>query len=289
MNQLFHTLCPSLARKACATLYAVWLAALVACQVTNPAYNISGRDADDVDLADAPIVEQEDARPPGFDAEIPPADVFVSPDVMQDAGAVSLMLQGCDPADPDLLLCLRFEDNLADQSGKPHTVQGLAQFVDGANGRALDLGASELLASGDSAAFVVSRFTVEAWLRGAVASTQGPALLFQATDIVSLWVEPSGLVVCQLGGAMGSKVSATPSPAGLTWKSLACTYDGTELAIFANGFVAGSRNVGAWTPSTSAAHVYMVERLGFSAWQSGHLDNVRFWRRRLSPRQLWLP
>lgn len=263
----------------------------MACQVPNPAYKILGQDAAVVDDADGAMPAPNDALAPIFDATPPPADVVVSADGFpQDAESVGgLMVQGCDPANADLLLCLRFEGNLADQSGQTHALQGLAQFAEGANGRALDLGASQALASAESAGFVVPRFAVEAWVQAEAAPAQGPALLFEASDVVSLWLEPGGSIVCQLGGGLGSKVEAPWPTTGALWKALACTYDGTELAILVNGLVAGSRNVGAWTPQARAAQVKLVEGSGFSPWQRGHLDNVRFWRRRLSPQQLWLP
>ncbi|MCG5056009.1 MAG: LamG domain-containing protein [Myxococcales bacterium] len=248
------------------------------CQVDNPAYDppvTAGADAvsdasDPGADASSPGTLPRDAEPPGGkDAAAP------------DGGGPAVRIRGC-PADPDLALCLLFEDALIDGSPHGHALSGLGVFGDGPEDRVLDVAGGGFVTTGAEATFVSTKLTVEAWVRLASFPLAGSETLVAVPGVMSMEVTGQGDFVCTVGEERSEARGVLKLG---EWTALACTYDGFDLRLFQDGFTRGSRNVRDVVPAVTSARAFVG--LGTPGGRlSGVIDNVRIWRRRVVPSAL---
>ncbi len=226
----------------------------------------------------------------GPEVEGPPAteDVRPSDDGMSginriDAGAPPEvapglpMRGGCPREEGGLRLCLRFEGNLYDESEGPQTVSGrLVRYAPGPSGQAATVGlASEILVA-SAASLNPSAFTIEAWINPErLPVLGGRAGIVDSQGRFGLFVTSGGGLACSARGTMVSIGSAVKAG---EWSSIACTWSGSEVALW----VAGRRRAGASAPSDGNAAAQSLtigsnNPLGDNF--IGALDNVRLWGR----------
>ena len=141
--------------------------AVVACAEPNPAY------VRDASTDDASVI-----RPPGVPAV------------------------SC-PPDRDLAACFRFERSTRDESASnlPVTTARAVVYGESLDGYALDVSADSRLQVGNTTLLDTSRLTIEVWLKPRTlptAATRAGIIDYQRQ--YSLWVLPSGSVMCAIRG-----------------------------------------------------------------------------------------
>jgi hypothetical protein len=257
---------------------------------------------------DAAADPAPDASPevpiPTFDA-LPDADPDAPPDIAPDApldaapdttgpadapgpdaagaDAVSPPALTC-PVDPQLALCLRFEEAVMDESQSRigFSASSLA-FASGPDGRAAVMGTTSRIRSGDTTALDVSQLTIEAWVRPSVFPMTGlrsGVLDYQRQ--YALFIMPGGGVMCGIGGGRIITIDSLLSIG--VWQSLACTTNGSTIDIWVNGTKRGSLPInGVQTPSGTGG-VAIGGNVPVAGQDDpdpfvGEIDNVRVWRR----------
>jgi hypothetical protein len=265
------------------------------CLVDNPAYDPSERntavdaavDARAVsDLAvttDLPVVIDSPVVAPdtrvNLDAAVPDA----VPDVASDSLVISAAMPRCDAKDPSLSLCLTFDGNITDYSANAMSLVGVASYVASTDGSAYQVSPGVGLRSANSAAFVSTEITVDLWVKmTAFPETQVQALVV-VPGVISVSVTGQGQIICDVGGIRAAGPSNTLTPN--TWTGISCTYDGIAINIYANGQFATGRQISMIVPAVAKAPINIGSANGFSPF-SGHIDNLRFWRKRLTPSEL---
>jgi len=261
------------------------MATFAGCLVDNPAYDPSVRNpavdaaAPDVGVViDAPVI---DVRVGTLDARTE-LDA-VAPDVASEAMPPDSSSPFCDSNDPALSLCLTFEGNVKDHSANAIALLGLPKFVPGIDGSAYQVNALTGLSSTANSVFVSTQLTVDMWVRLSVFPEAQLQALAVVPGVVSMAVTGQGQVVCDVGGIPAR------SPLNTlilnTWTSISCTYDSIGINIYANGLTAGGRRDSTIVPMVTKSTIIIGSAPGFSAF-TGDIDNLRFWRKRLTPGEL---
>jgi len=197
-----------------------------------------------------------DAQAPGVDASPPvslPADAAddragdsapgtvdsSSNDAAAESGVAIDAGQGavrpfCDPGDPALVLCLRFEDDVRDESSHALTATSATlDYTAGVRGQAAAFTEPEDgVFFPDDALWNVSKVTVEAWVKPAtLPPAGGRAGIFDSDGRYGLFVYPPGTIDCliQTVDLVG------PTLATGQWTHVACTYDGVNVTLYVGG------------------------------------------------------
>jgi hypothetical protein len=251
--------------------------------------DVAGREAATPDVA--PDGSAPDASVPDASALDAPAPDASAPDASApDASAADVRVPavGC-PTDPDLLLCMRFEGSLRDESASGHVFTSTGTgFTSGVDGLALNHMATSDVRLANTTAFDVARVTLEAWVqpRTLPAGTARAAIVDYQREF-SLFVYPDGSVRCAVNDG-----SSTPGEARMVgavqpgvWTSLACTAEVGMVSLWVDGVLRVSTPLTAFLPNTGgAAGLYIgtnipadttLDRDPFD----GLIDNVRVWRR----------
>jgi hypothetical protein len=196
------------------------------------------------------------------------------------------------PDDRELAACFRFERAARDESSSNLTVTTARSLLyePALDGYALDVHPDTRLQIGDTTLLDATRLTIEVWLKPRTRPTA--AARFGIIDYqrqYSLWVLPSGAVMCAIRGP-----GDLPSPPVLTpgaWSSIACVLDASAVSIWANGTMVASRAVSTVeTPSGTGgmaigSNVQSPERPNVDSFD-GLIDNLRIWRRARTPTEL---
>lgn len=262
------------------------------CLVDNPAYDPSERNTR-VDAApaapdlgviiDSSVVIDADVVPVDTSAAFDVTNLETPRDVAIDVKVTDAGSVFCDPNDPALSLCLTFDGTVTDHSVNAIALTGQANFVAGIDGNAYEVSGGLGLNSKASAAFVSPKLTVDLWVRlSSFPETQIQALAV-VPGVISVAVTGQGQVVCDVG------VVRATSPTNMlklhTWTGISCTYDGVGIYIYANGQIEAGRGELAIVPTVTASAISIGSASGFSPF-SGYIDNLRFWRKRLTPSEL---
>ena len=126
-----------------------------------------------------------------------------------------------------------------------------------------------------------SAFTMEAWLAPSVFDRER-YFWWTPSAMVTLRADGTIVPVAVLTGGQVGFVSSWSVPVAF-WSHVAVTYDGTALRLFINGIDAGSRPAsGTLLPSSPPQAALIGGGSGFA----GLLDEVRFYRRALSPAEI---
>lgn len=140
----------------------------------------------------------------------------------------------CDRSDPTLLLCLRFEDVVRDESANallPASANVL--FVPGVRGEAARfLPPSSVIVYPSAAIWNVARFTVETWVRPESLPTgSARAGLLDSDGRFGLFVYAPGTIDC-----LAQSVHLVgPTLTAARWTHVACVYDGTAVTLYVGG------------------------------------------------------
>jgi len=177
----------------------------------------------------------------------------------------------CDPADPALLACFRFDDDTNDESGKGNVVTPINMLLAaGKDGQAADFRAGSQIIIADADHWDVTESTVELWYyqRTYAGTRMG---LFDSDGRFGLFVHNQGDLQCTRGGPVAKK---TGMPLD-TWIHAACVFKEGKLRLYVNGELAtetdapalgdgnGSNTIGSNAPSGDTL--------------DGLIDNVRIW------------
>lgn len=138
----------------------------------------------------------------------------------------------CDPTDPDLILCVPFDGQVADDSVHRQAIEvsGPVDFVPGVRGSAVVVGAATTLHVPHGDPWDYSTLTVELWFRPDGVPDAGRAGLFDKNGSFGVFLHPGGIVRC----IVGATVEAQAARVG-AWTHVACVNDGEKAAIYVDG------------------------------------------------------
>lgn len=210
-----------------------------------------------VDRASIGPPGQEDGggQPPRVDASMPdgalpdapPPDAVAPPDAPPpDAGP-----RFCDPSDPLLILCLRCEDEVRDESGADQTLAATeVSFDDGAVGRGCRLAASSRLTT---SAPVLTQLTLETFVRlDALPAASARIGIADRDSSFGLFVYAGGLLRCTGGGAT---IEAPGALASSGWHHVACTIGAPSASLYVDGVPVGSAPSMGASPGSDNLHL----------------------------------
>jgi hypothetical protein len=207
-----------------------------------------------------------------------PADAGPGPDIA--ASTVPddrLASKASCPEDPALLLCLRFEKALLDESAPSAQLSGEPLVYEaGPTGMAVRGGAETLVRADSGVGSVGKAFTAEAWLRvdRFPAAGQRAGVIDKQLHF-GLFVLPGGDVACS---AYGATATAKGVVVLGEWLSAACSAEGNTLKVWINGI---SRDEAGYllplTLGPESVSIGCNQPKGDPLY--GLIDNVRVWSR----------
>jgi len=182
----------------------------------------------------------------------------------------------CDPSDATLILCLRFDGAIADESAHAQKVDvgGAPALVPGVSGSAVAMTPSTTLHVPHNEAWKYSALTVEMWVRPrALPPSDERAGLIDKNGSFGMFVQPNGDVTCTLGGS----IRAVGAVSVGRWTHVACTSGGGKLDIWVDGRRVDEVNANALSPTTDLAAIGGDSPNGDPF--DGDLDGVRVYSR----------
>jgi hypothetical protein len=240
-----------------------------------------------------------DTGPPASDGPLGPADTAPLPGDATaeaelgaqnpDAGAEAPIAASVCPADPDLVLCLRFEKNLLDESPHHHTaktVSGVsyAQAPGPNDGEAGVFASATRVQFPYHAAMDVANLTIEATVLPRQLPTGNARMgLLDYTREYSLFLYPGGKLRCivVLANEIKEVESATGFVAAGVSSHVACTVSDKTIGLWKNGVQAANVTISSQLKTGTGADT-MVVGGNFSSDApdpfDGQLDNLRIWR-----------
>jgi hypothetical protein len=229
----------------------------------------------------APIVAPAVDAAPTDPRDAAPAADSLTPDAPPaDRGPVEDPADTC-PDRPALVLCLRFERLVLDESPAQIPVApAFVAFADGPSGTASDLGPNSEITLADNALFYGPAVTIEAAVEPRPPGHD--AVIVEHQGQYSLKILADGTAVC-LGGATASRPGA--APAGV-WTSLACTFGGGTVALWVDGVKAAESARAAPLPNPAASRLTVGWGDPPGSSFQGMLDDVRLWRQVRTPAQI---
>jgi hypothetical protein len=159
----------------------------------------------------------------------PPSDAAAKPNIGTDAGAPF-----CDPSDPSLLLCLRFENEVRDESSHGlMPTSAVVGYTAGVRGQAAAFTPpTDDVVFPNDALWNVANVTVEAWVRPAtLPPSMGRAGVLDSDGRFGLFLYAPGTIDC----LVQSVHLVGPVLATAQWTHVACTYDGSNVTLYVGG------------------------------------------------------
>lgn len=202
-------------------------------------------------------------------------DAAIEVDAALDAAIDQAAAPYCDPENPALVACYPFEGNTRDMSGHnlDATMTNVA-FVPGKVGMAMQFDTTSTADVADSTLFDVGAITIEAWVNPSQIPATGLRMgILDNQGQYGFFIYEQG----QLGCTAGLSGRANANLAANTWTHVACTYDGSTLAIYANGAALYSQTGGAAlsTAGTTGISLAADNPPGAGSQLVGLLDEVR--------------
>lgn len=182
----------------------------------------------------------------------------------------------CDEAGGSLVACYEFEDNAQDASGHDlHATTSNVTFPAGKVGKALQLMDSGGADVAENAMFDVSAVTVEAWIR--LTQQPGPgkrAGILDNNGQYGFFLHENGRIQCTVGNMT---VAADGVITTNTWTHVACTYDGTDSALYVNGRTVAITTGGSplSTSGTTGISIAADNPPGSGSRLAGQIDQLR--------------
>lgn len=175
-------------------------------------------------------------------------------------------------------LCLAFEGSVTDESEGRLTVSARhVSFVSGPTGMAAQMGSDSALIINGAGGLAGGAVTLEAWVQPERLPAAGQrAGLVDRDGHYGLFLLPGGDIGCSKNGTM------VTAPAGIrvgTWASVACTANGSEIAVWVNGVRRGSGPSEGGVGGAQGAPVALGSNSPSGDNFVGLIDNVRIWTR----------
>lgn len=208
----------------------------------------------------------------GPDAGTDPGPDAPPPDI----GAV------CDPADPSLIACYRFESNLFESQPHDESAHGNNGLATGltlvlghdGHGSAMDSTPASDVRVPDSASLDPSTaVTLEAWIRPRTVPATGRAGIVDNDGQYGMFLAAGGAVQCMTGS--GNLIG--PSVVVGRWTHVACTYDGAAVRLYQDGYVSAT------SPATGPLTTDRTDGLAIGHNSpagdpfDGAIDDLRIW------------
>jgi hypothetical protein len=184
----------------------------------------------------------------------------------------------CDRDDPDLRLCITFEEGATDESGSGVLVDTMEDlgFGPGAVGTAVQLTSSSAIHVAESPALdVTTALTMETFVFVAQVPSNRAGIM-DNNGQWGMWVGNNMRPYCTMSG---STVSGPTIAAGV-WTHVACTFDSLTYRIYVDGALFGTVNRQVPAPTTGADGTNLGQDCtptGAGDPLSGALDELRIW------------
>ncbi len=262
----------------------------------------------DIDATDAATAEPTDAgdagaamdttaldgAEPSADLAPGPADVAAAPDLVMDVAMdlAPIVSRACE-TDPSLTLCFRFEGGHDNESPVRHTItaRGIV-YQDGPAGRAgrFDTGSRLQVAPNRAGLDVSTGFTLEATVFPRITPPTGARFgLIDYTRGYALFVKTNGDVDCIVTTKEGTRtLTSTRLVEAQVWAKIACVASNGQLSLWKNGSRRDGRSIADLEPGSGADTLVVGGNFDDDDPDpfDGLLDDVRVWRRALSPAEL---
>lgn len=196
-------------------------------------------------------------------------------DAAPDAAIDQAVAPYCDPENPALVACYPFEGDTRDTSGHglDATMTNVA-FVPGKVGMAMQFDTTSTADVADSMLFDIGAITIEAWVNPSELPATGLRMgILDNQGQYGFFIYEQG----QLGCTAGLSGRATANLAANTWSHVACTYDGSTLAIYLDGTALYTQTGGTAlsTAGTTGISLAADNPPGAGSQLVGLLDEVR--------------
>ena len=271
------------------TAAAVWVAVGGACTAPNPAYDppgVAGGDGGGAD-AGAPDAGARDTAP--VPADGPAADAGGAPP--RDAGVTI----AC-PTDPDLALCLRFENAVRDEApGRLAMTTMMVGYEAGPDGMAASLVSDSRIQAAESSMLAAPSITIEALIKPRALPASGErAVLVDYSRQYALVLLSGGTLRCRVntGGSSFEELSASAAVRVGVWTMVACIANAGGIRLWVSGGERISTGLDGPLVARNSSEPMLVGRnYPTSANPTddpflGSIDNVRVWRRQRTTAEL---
>lgn len=198
------------------------------------------------------------------------------PDASTDADADAAFDAGppfCDPTDAELVLCMRFESDVSDDSSHHQTIAAAnVSYANGVHGKAATLGATSAMTIADASAWVYTHVTFETWVRFDATPPGGTRMGLLDHDLsFGVFYQPDNTVTCNMGAVVSASV-----PTG-KWTHLACVADGAKTTLYIDGVAKSSTASG--NVSQTNANIAIGGNSPSGDPLTGALDDLRVFAR----------
>jgi hypothetical protein len=203
----------------------------------------------------------------------------LAPDTAPQAGA------SCPATDDALMLCLRFENTMVDESQPPATVtSGNVAYEDGLADTALRMDAlSELHAEPGWGDNLDLEFTLEAWIRPERLPVDMQRFgVFDEESHFGLFLLPNGAIRCSSSGAV---VLAPNAAMAGQWTAVSCTASANTLTLYINGVDRGQAQMDGNANGVPTTLVIGGNHPSGDLFE-GLIDNMRVWSRARTPAEV---
>ena len=233
-------------------------------------------------IEDLPDVAPDGGAVPADAAAPDAADMVDAPlDTAADAAPPAAF---CDPADPALVGCFRFEDTTADASGSGLAVSAIdVGFDQGVSGRAAVFTVESALHIDETPVLDLAVFTIEMWVRpDALPVAPSRAGLFDNNAQYALFIFDDATVRCSGNGV----AEASDILAVAVWTHVACVHDGQSVTLYVDGQVQATGPAGVLSPGATSGSNIGGDSPGGNDDFIGRIDELRIWSRARTPAEV---
>ena len=181
------------------------------------------------------------------------------------------------PAESSLLICIRFEGNLIDESAPAATLTSSnVTFETGNDAQAVRLGTSSLLRASAGWGNINNDLTLEAWVRiDRMPTGSERAGILDEESHFGLFVLANGTVNCS---SSSGDATATNALTVGQWAAISCTLQGTSLVLWINGIQQDQAQTDGLSNGPTATLGIGGNLPSGDAFE-GLMDNVHIWNR----------
>lgn len=202
----------------------------------------------------------------------------------QETVNIDLMLEDaspskfCDPVDPDLAACYRFEGNINDESSyRNHGSASNVTYVTGPAGQAVRTSTnSDIVVPGSAILNPANAITIELWVQPQTTLASGRSGLIDNDAAYGIFVHPGNAITCTVAGG---SVSASSVLTNTEWTHIACVYDGANLRLYRNGSQVGKTAQTGKVSTNATGGLRIGHNNPTGDPFDGAIDGLRIWRK----------